>query len=691
MHDPLLLINIAVVLVTAFIGGLIARRLGLPTIVGYLLAGLSIGPFTPGFVGDVADISQLAELGVIFLMFGVGLHFSLRDLWAVRSVAIPGAVAQIIIATMLGFALTRIWGWSSAAGLVLGFAVSIASTVVLLRNLTDNGLLNTLHGQVAVGWLVLEDLATILILVLLPVLFGSDQAGSWSSAGLAVLKAVLFVGVMLVVGVRLLPWLLTSIAFTRSRELFILAVVAVAVGTALGAAELFGVSLALGAFLAGVVLGESTVSHQIGADVVPFRDVFTVVFFVSVGMLVNPAYLFANADQVLALTALIMIGKPVVTVLMGLVLPGSGRTMLVAAAALGQIGEFSFIVGQTGVALGVLTQDQYSLILAGALISIVLNPLLFRLLPWSERLLRRVPALWQRLDRHGTPPPLAAPSLTDHVVIVGLGRVGSHIVTVLERLGIPFLVVEIDAQRATAFDQRGVPTLFGDAANSEVLTHAGLDRARALVVTLPDETAAELVVAGARNLAPTLPIIARAATQSGMHRLHKCGADDVIHPELEGGLEVVRHTLLALGFPASQVQPYTDAVRRDQYDIAISSGKERQVLDQLRNTVRDMEIAWRRLDADSPIIGQTLAEANLRARTRASVIAIIRDQQMLPNPKSSTRFQVDDLIGVMGDSVQIAAFDQVLTAPTHGIPYENPQYSAGRTGAALQRRGASER
>ena len=408
MHDLHLLINIAVALVTAFAGGLIARRLRLPTIVGYLLAGMAIGPFTPGFVGDVANISQLAELGVIFLMFGVGLHFSLRDLWAVRSVAIPGALIQILVSTVFGFALTQAWGWSSAAGLVLGFAVSIASTVVLLRSLTDNGLLNTLHGQVAVGWLVLEDLATIVILVLLPALFGSGEAASWQGIVVALLRAALFVGLMLVVGARLLPWLLTRIAFTRSRELFILAVVAVAVGVALGSAELFGVSLALGAFLAGAVLGESDVSHQIGAEVVPFRDVFTVLFFVSVGMLVNPAYLFANAGHVLALAALIMIGKPVVTVLMGLILPGSARTMLVAAAGLGQIGEFSFIVGQTGIALGVLTQDQYSLILAGALLSIVLNPVLFRLLPVTERTLQRMPTLWRYLDRHGPPPPLTA-------------------------------------------------------------------------------------------------------------------------------------------------------------------------------------------------------------------------------------------------------------------------------------------
>jgi CPA2 family monovalent cation:H+ antiporter-2 len=656
-----------VALVTAFAGGLIARRLRLPAIVGYLLAGMAIGPFTPGFSGDLETIRQLAELGVIFLMFGVGLHFSLRDLWAVRSVAVPGAAMQITTSTVLGLALTQLWGWSISAGLVLGFSLSIASTVVLLRGLTDNGLLHTRPGQVAVGWLVLEDLATIAILVLLPALFGGGEAASVEAVALALLKAVVFVVLMMVAGVRLLPWLLTRIAFTRSRELFILAVVAIAVGTALGSAYLFGVSLALGAFLAGVVLGESAISHQIGAEVVPFRDVFTVLFFVSVGMLVNPAYLFANAWQVLAMLVLIIIGKPLLTVLMGLVLPASGRTMLVAAAGLGQIGEFSFIVGQAGVGLGVLNQDQYSLILAGALVSIVVNPMLFRLVPYGAQVLERFPRFWKRFDREGAGLPEAPPALSDHVVIVGAGRVGKHILEVLEQLAVPILVIENDAQRASGFVQRGVPTLFGDAANSEVLNHAGLERARVLVVTIPEEAATEMVVAAALRIAPSLPIVARAATRSGVHRLYELGAGDVIHPELEGGLEVVRHTLLALGFSADQVQPYTDAVRRDHYDIDILTPGEHQALEQMRNTVRGLDIVWRRLGEGNPLVGLTLAEADLRARTGASIIAIIRSQHgpasLMPNPKSSTRFQAEDLVGFIGTASEIAMLDQVLATP----------------------------
>jgi CPA2 family monovalent cation:H+ antiporter-2 len=633
-HEISLLANLAIALVVAFVGGLLARQIGLPTIVGYLLAGMAIGPFTPGFVGDVEDIRQLAEIGVIFLMFGVGLHFSLKDLWDVRQVALPGAMLQMAIATGLGFALSQLWGWAPLSGLMLGLSISIASTVVLLRGLMDNGLLSTTAGRIAVGWLVMEDLATVLILVMLPILFGGHNEQSLWSAILSLLKVALFVTVVLFIGRRLLPKLLDVIVATRSRELFILAAVAIALGTAFGAAAFFDVSLALGAFLAGVVLSETQFSHQIGDDVLPFRETFAVIFFVSVGMIVNPVYLWANAGQVLALTALIVLGKAFSTQLLGFVLPASGRTMLIVAAGLSQIGEFSFILGQAGVTLGLLTTEQYSLILAGSLLSIMVNPLMFRSIKTVERVMQRMsPQLWERFDQHPLQPADLALPREGHVVVVGYGRVGQHIVNVLERLGVPRLVIEIDSGRAAEFNARGIPTLFGDAANSDVLIHAGLERARALVVTLPDETATEMVVAAARKIAPQLPIIARAATTKGVGRLLHLGAHDVIHPELEGGLEVMRHTLLCLGYPATQVQGYTDAVRRDEYDTTVSSDAEHQALDQMVRAARGIEIAWRLVREQSPIVGQTLAEANIRARTGASVIALIRNQQLIANPK----------------------------------------------------------
>lgn len=664
-HDISLLANLAIALVVAFAGGVLARRIGLPTIVGYLVAGMAIGPFTPGFVGDVEDLSQLAEIGVIFLMFGVGLHFSLRDLWAVRQVALPGAIVQMVLLTGLGFGLSQLWGWAPLSGLLLGMALSISSTVVLLRGLMDNGLLNTSAGRIAVGWLVVEDIATVLMLVLLPIVFGSHSEHSLLAGGFSLLKAMLFVAVMLFLGRKLLPKLLDIIAGTRSRELFILAAVAIALGTAFGAAAFFDVSLALGAFLAGVVLSELQFSHQIGDDVLPFRETFAVIFFVSVGMIVNPLYLWAHAGQVLALTALIVFGKAFFTQLSGFFLPANGRTLLIVAAGRSQIGEFSFILGKAGMTLGLLDQEQYSLILAGSLLSIMVNPFMFRTIRPIEQFMQRyTPKLWQWFDSHPLPPAELALPREGHVVVVGYGRVGQHIVTVLEKLGIPRLVIEIDSGRAAEFNAHGVPTLFGDAANSDVLMHAGLDRARALVVTLPDETATELVVAAARKIAPNLPIIARAATTKGVGRLINLGARDVIHPELEGGLEVMRHTLLCLGYPATQVQGYTDAVRRDEYDFTVSSPAEHQALDQMVRAARGIEIAWRMVGEHSAIVGQTLAEANIRARTGASVIALIRNQQLIANPKSSTVFQVGDLVGLIGESEQIAAAEQLIC----GVP-----------------------
>ena len=661
MHEVTLLIDIAVALVVAFIGGVLARRIGLPTIVGYLLAGIVIGPFTPGFVGDVSNIGQLAELGVIFLMFGVGLHFSLKDLWRVRSIAIPGAVGQMVMATLLGFWLSRFWGWTPAAGIVLGFAISIASTVVLLRGLMDNGLLNTSHGQVAVGWLVLEDLATVLILVLMPALVNTPDGFNWGQLGVTLLKAAGFVVIMLFAGMRLIPWILMRIAHTRSRELFILAVLAIALGIALGAAEIFGISLALGAFVAGVVVSESPLSHQVGADIVPFREAFAVLFFVSIGMLVNPGYAAGNILPILALTGLIVIAKPLTTLLMGMILPWPARTTLVVAAGLSQIGEFSFILGQAGVALGLLDQSQYSLILAGAILSITLNPLMFRSIHPLERWLQKSPRIWKLFDRQGPPLPNVEEGMQGHVVIVGYGRVGHHIVSVLNEIGIPHLVVETDAERVQELSQKKIPTLYGDAANSEVLTHAGLTHARALVIAGPDEDASALVVTAARDQAPELPIIARATSQEGTKQLAQLGAQDVILPELEGGLEIIQHTLLKLGFPLQEIFRYTDAVRHDHYDLQINTEEEHRLLHDLIDAANNISVHWYRLPEGNLLVGQTLANANLRARTGASLIAILRDGELMANPKSMTVFKPGDRIGLIGDQDEVEAAEKLLS------------------------------
>jgi CPA2 family monovalent cation:H+ antiporter-2 len=662
MHEVTLLINIGVALVVAFIGGVLARRIGLPTIVGYLLAGIVIGPFTPGFVGDMETISQLAELGVIFLMFGVGLHFSLNDFWKVRSIAIPGALGRMVLTTLLGFGISRMWGWSVPSGIMIGLSISIASTVVLLRVLMDNGLLNTQQGQAAIGWVVVEDLATVLILVLMPSLANTSGGFNWGQFALTLLKAAGFVIILLLAGTRLIPWLLLRIAHTRSRELFILAVLAIALGIALGAAELFGVSLALGAFVAGVVVNESPLSHQVGADILPFRESFAVLFFVSIGMLVNPGYLVNNIGPVLAITGLIVLGKALLTILLGFVLPWPARTTLVLAAGLSQIGEFSFILGQESMELGLLDSSQYSLILAGAILSIVVNTPMFRLVHPLEKWLQKFPAIWKLLDRHLPPPPLIEESIKDHVVIVGYGRVGRHIVSLMGEMGIPHVVVEADSQRVEELDRLGVPSLYGDAANSEVLTHAGLARARALVIAGPDEDASALVITAARDLAPDLPVVARATSIEGTKRLGELGAQDVIHPELEGGLEIVRHTLLQLGFPLQEIYRYTDAVRHDHYDTRINTEEEHRLLHDLIDASHSIEVHWFRIGEESPLTSQTLADVNLRARTGASVVAILRAGELMANPKSMTVFQAGDRVGMIGDREEIEAVERLLTS-----------------------------
>ncbi len=660
-HDLSLLLNITVVLCVAFVGGYLARKLGMPTLAGYLLAGLAIGPFTPGFVGDISDISQLAELGVIFMMFGVGLHFSLKDLWEVRGVAIPGAIAQIVLATGLSVLLTRTWGWSLTAGMVVGLAVSIASTVVLLRGLTDNGLLNTAPGKVAVGWLVLEDLATVAILVIMPALAGGSD-DMFRSVGMAVVKTVIFAGGVLIIGRRAMPWVLTLIARTRSRELFILAVMTVSLGTAMLAAELFGISLALGAFLAGVVIGESEVSHQVAAEALPFQEIFAVVFFVSVGMLVNPATLVSSAKEVALLTLLIVGGKSITTMLLGVVLPASPRTTLVVAAGLSQIGEFSFIVGQTGVALGLLTQEQYGLVLAGALISIVVNPFLFKMIDPAEKALKAKPSLWKALTWRGESlvkdePPGA---MSDHVVVIGAGRIGMFMIRVMEQLSIKMLVVEADAQRAGELQERGIPVLYGDASNSEILTHAHLDTARSLVVTVPSQSACELIVGAAHDLAPKLTIVARASTVAGIHRLARHGARDVIHPELEGGLEVVRHTLLSLDYPVEQVQQYTDAVRRETYYSELLEGEEVMMLSQLLTSVGRLGLTWVAMSEGSPLAGKTLGDVRLRSSTGASVVALIRGKEATSNPGPEFVLRGGDLVALIGSADQLSAAEELL-------------------------------
>ncbi len=668
MHDLPLLVNIAVALGYALVGGLVARRIGLPTIVGYLVAGVALGPFTPGFRGDPEAIRQMAEFGVILLMFGVGLHYDVGDLWQVRRVAIPGAVVQMAVVATMGYGLGRAWGLSPAGAWIFGIAGSVASTVVLLRSLMDHGWLDSPAGKVAIGWLVVEDLLMVAILVLVPALATSSPSGPWVTVGIAIGKAVLFVALMMFVGARVVPAVLGRVAHTRSRELFVLVALTIAVGTALASAAFFGVSLALGAFVAGVIVSESPFSHQIGADILPFREAFAVIFFVSVGMLVDPTYVFAYWDRFLLASLVVIAGKAIVSGLLAMALGCSARTTLVVTAGRSQIGEFSFIVGQSGLALGVLAQSEYSLILAAAILSIMVNPFMMNMVEPAERAIRRRPALLRLFDRRAAEPPVEpAESLAGHIVIVGCGRVGRHIAETLRRLEIPRIVIESDPIVVDKLHELGVPVLYGEAGNSEILAHAALSRARALVITLPNDAAALSVVAAARSLAPDIHIIARASTWDGARRLRADGAGEVVRPELEGGVEIVRRTLLELRLPVREVQRYTEIVRAEGIDDADRLSLERtRVLRDLVGAAHDLEIGWIVVSPDSPLAGRRIADASLREATGVSVVAISRTGAVISNPGPDVIFVPGDRVAVIGEPEQLALAESVFhSTQTH--------------------------
>jgi len=541
-HDVNLIAIMAAGFGLALLLGFVAARLRMPPLVGYLLAGIAIGPATPGFVGDMALAAQLAEIGVMLLMFGVGLHFSMQDLLAVKRIAVPGALVQIAAATLLGYGLAKWWGWSAGAALVFGLCLSVASTVVLLRALEARGQLETANGSIAVGWLVVEDLVMVLVLVLLPPLAGLLQPGAAGAAeasdsllatvGLTLAKVAAFVILMLVVGRRVFPRVLWWVAGTGSRELFTLCVVAVAVGVAYGSALLFDVSFALGAFFAGMMMRESEYSHRAADESLPLRDAFSVLFFVSVGMLFDPQVLLDEPLKVLAVVAIIVVGKTLAAVALVLLMRYPLNTALTVGASLAQIGEFSFILAGLGVALGLLPVQGQSLILAGALISIALNSLLFAgLAPAQAWILRRSP--WARRMEQRDDPLSELPASTDQaglqgqVVLVGHGRVGRLVAAALQAQGLPFVVAEQQRELVEDLRAQGVAAVCGDAAEPAVLIQAHVARAALLLVTGGDSLQSRRMVETARALNPSIRVMLRAASEDEARLLREAGLGEV--------------------------------------------------------------------------------------------------------------------------------------------------------------------
>jgi CPA2 family monovalent cation:H+ antiporter-2 len=528
-HNISLITTIAAALGFGLVFGYLATRLKLPALVGYLAAGIMLGPATPGFVADAALASQLAEIGVMLMMFGVGLHFSLDDLWAVRKVALPGAVLQIAVATALGMALAHFWGWSIGGGLVFGLALSVASTVVLLRALEERGILDTFNGRIAVGWLVVEDLVTVMVLVLLPALAGSlggvsldahgvaipaGEVDLWGTLALTLGKVGAFIALMLVVGRKLFPWILWQVARTGSRELFTLCVIAAAVGIAYGSTHYFGVSFALGAFFAGMVLRESELAHRAAQESLPLRDAFAVLFFVSVGMLFEPTIVTQQPLKLLAVVAIIVFGKSLAAFVLVVLLRYPAKTALMVSASLAQIGEFSFILAALGLSLKLMPIEGQSLILAGAIISIALNPVVFRLSKPLERWMAKDGSIVSKFERTADPLaelPMSVPHehLDGQVVLVGYGRVGRRIAEVLSKHSIPFVVAEQNREIVDQLRKDGIHAVAGNAGEPAVLIQAHIARAGMLVIATPDTFHVRAMVETARLLNPHIKTVVR--------------------------------------------------------------------------------------------------------------------------------------------------------------------------------------
>lgn len=556
-HNISLITTLAAGFSVALVLGFLAERIKVPALVGYLVAGIIIGPGTPGFVADVHLASQLSEIGVMLLMFGVGLHFSLNDLLAVKRIAVPGAVVQMSLATVLGMAVAWWWGWSWGAGLIFGLSLSCASTVVLLKALEARGVLESMNGRIAVGWLVVEDLATVLVLVLLPPLAGvlggsvADVASAqplWVTIGKTLLQVAAFIAIMLVAGRRVLPWLLWQISRTGSRELFSLSVVVAAIGIAYGAAQLFSVSFALGAFFAGMVMRESEFSHRAAEESLPLRDAFSVLFFVSVGMLFEPSILMEQPVHVLGVVAIIILGKSIAAFGLVLAFRYPLNTALTVSASLAQIGEFSFILAGLGLSLGLLPAEGMSLVLSGALISIALNPVLFAAIEPLRRWILQRSDLARRLEQR-TDPYAELPMTTERkylqgqVVLVGYGRVGKRIANALEARGIPYVVAEQNRELVEDLRKKGMVAVSGNAADPAVLIQAHIADAAMLVVATPDPLNVRQMADTARTLNPGIEIVLRTHSEDESMMLRKDGIGTVFFGEEELAKGMTGHVL----------------------------------------------------------------------------------------------------------------------------------------------------
>jgi CPA2 family monovalent cation:H+ antiporter-2 len=652
--------DIIVIVVTAVLGGLLMQRIGQPLLLGYIAAGVVIGPHVGGLVTNVHDIELLAEIGVALLLFALGLEFSFKNLKPVRKVALIGTPIQLGLTIGLGYAIGRAWGWDWTASVWLGGLVALSSTMVILKTLMNAGWMGTLSSKVMIGMLLVQDLAVVPLMIILPQL--SEPSIGLTNLGWAAVKATVFLVVMVVMGTRLLPRLLAGIARLGSRELFMLTITALGLGIGY-VTHLVGLSFAFGAFVAGMLLSESDYGHQALNDVIPLRDVFGLLFFASIGMLLDPEFLSVHAGQVAVLVLIVGVGKGIIFALVTYLFGYRNVVPLAAGLGLFQIGEFSFVVARVGVSTGSIGAELFSIVLTAAVLSMVLTPVIAgqtaRLYALRRRWFKHEPFESTNIPDYG---------LHNHVLIAGGGRVGYQIAATLQKLGLQFVIIELDQVRIERAKRTEMPVVYGDASQEIVLEAAGIRDASLLLVTTPGIVQARSIVVHARRLNAQLDIVARAADAEFLSTFNQLDVTEVVLPEFEASLEMTRQALVHLGMPAPEIQRLTETAREELFGPLFGSRIGYKLLAQLRSAEQQFELQWTLIESGSPAAGASIGEMRIREVSGASIVGVMRGDALEPNPGAGFRLQTGDLVAIIGTQEARAAFQELAWPEVEVVP-----------------------
>ena len=650
--------DIIFLVVASFFCGMLLQRLGQPLILGYIAAGVILGPHTGGLtVSSIHEIELLAEIGVALLLFALGLEFSIKDLKPVKKVALIGTPIQMTLTIGLGLCIGHLMGWDWKPSLWLGALISLSSTMVILKTLMNQGWLGTLSSKVMIGMLIVQDLAVIPMMIILPQL--NHPAVGLHAIGFAALKAAGFIAGMILLGTRFLPRLMTHIANLGSRELFLLAITAIGLGVGY-LTHMLGLSFAFGAFVAGMVLSESDYGYQALSDIIPLRDLFGLLFFTSVGMLLDPAFLVSHFRQVIVLVLVVGIGKGLIFAVIARIFRYGNVIPLAVGLGPFQVGEFSFVLARMGLSTNSIDNDLYALILTATVLTMVLTP-------FVSGQTARLYALKKRWFRHE---PLESSSIPDsglmnHVVIAGGGRVGFQIATAMKRIGMPFVIIELDHRRFEQAKASGLAVVYGDASQQIVLEAARIKDAILLVLTMPGLVAAKSTIVQSKQLNGRLEIVARASGPDYFDVFKDLGVTQIVLPEFEAGLEMTRQSFLHLRVPPGEVQRHTDTARQECYAVLFNNTDNYRLLSQLRSAEQQFDLQWVRLAQESPMAHQTIGKSDIRKKTGASVVAVVREGQLKPNPDADFVLEPEDLVAIIGNDRSRDTF-LLMTSPAPG-------------------------